>query len=91
MKLNFSGYYIYAGAKHFVIEYSDEWERNEILEIKAKKIRFNSFFLNGVNVNFYKIINYNTIEVKTYEKGIEKMMLSCASGSFACAYHAFNQ
>ena len=44
-----------------------------------------------MNVNFYKIINRNKMEIKTYEKGIEKMMLSCSSGSFACAYHVFNE
>ena len=31
-------------------------------------------------------MNQTTIEVKTYEKGIEKLMKSCASGSYACAY-----
>ena len=35
---------------------------------------------------YYKIINNRCIEVKTYEKGIEKIMDSCASGSYACAY-----
>ena len=86
---NFFGYYMDSGAKHFITEYNDKWPSNDVLEKKAKKIRYNSFFSNGVNVNFYKIINKNTLEIKTYEKGIEKMMLSCASGSFACAYHTF--
>ena len=27
------------------------------------------------------------IQVKTYEKGVESMMLSCASGSYASAFH----
>ena len=33
-----------------------------------------------------KIISKYKIQVKTYEKGVEAMMNSCASGSFACAY-----
>ena len=42
-------------------------------------------------MRFYKSINTHTIEVKTYEKGIESMMDSCASGSYACAFHHYNQ
>ena len=50
-------------------------------------IRNNSIFHpSGINVNYYKIIDKNTLAVKTYEKGIEKIMDSCASGSYACAY-----
>ena len=82
------GYYIDSGAKHFVINFLDQWPQNKILEEIAKKIRYNSeIFPEGINVNFYKIIDLNSIYVKTYEKGIEKMMSSCGSGSFACAYH----
>ena len=82
------GYYINSGAKHFVINFLDEWPKDSILEKIAIKIRYNlKNFPNGVNVNFYKILDKNSIYVKTYEKGIEKMMPSCGSGSFACAYH----
>ena len=44
-----------------------------------------------INVNYYKVIGSNTIEVKTYEKGIESTMQSCASGSFVCAYDFSNK
>ena len=86
-----SGYYIFSGAKHFVIEYKKSWPNTKKIEEIAKKIRYNKIFVNGINVNFYKIVDKNTIEVKTYEKGIEKMMSSCASGSFACAFHVFQK
>jgi len=83
-----AGYYINSGAKHFVIHYDEDWEDKSKLEILSRKIRYNKkFFPEGVNVNFFKIINKQSIYVKTYEKGIESMMPSCASGSFACAYH----
>ena len=42
----------------------------------------------GVNVNFFKINHTSQIQVITYEKGIEKVMLSCGSGSVAAAYYA---
>ena len=83
----FKGDFINSGAKHFVVKYNANWPETEKLEKISRLIRFNSLiFPNGVNVNFYKVIDYNTIEVKTYEKGIESMMASCASGSYACAY-----
>ena len=50
-----------------------------------------SFHPLGINVNYYKIIDKNTIAVKTYEKGVEKIMDSCASGSYACAYDYSNK
>ena len=85
--VNLYGEFINSGAKHFVVRYDKKWPNiNKLLEI-SKKIRYNaSLFPDGVNVNFYKVIDSKTIEVKTYEKGIESMMKSCASGSYACAY-----
>ena len=38
-------------------------------------------------MNFYKIEPNKSISIKTYEKGVEKLMLSCASGSTAVVYH----
>ena len=38
-----------------------------------------------------KIIDSNTIQVFTYEKGIEDIMLSCGSGSVASAFYAFHK
>ena len=75
--------------KHFIIEVK-EWDNNfDLIEI-AKKIRYNKdLFPDGTNVNFFKPLNENTIEVKTYEKGVEKLMDSCASASYACAYDAY--
>ena len=83
---NIQGSYINSGAKHFIIEVKD-WSSDTQLIALAKKIRYNkTIFPNGTNVNFFKVLNQTTIEVKTYEKGVEKLMDSCASGSYACAY-----
>ena len=82
------GFFINSGAKHFITPIDDlKIDKNILIKI-AKKIKSNTKeFPDGVNVNFYKIINKETIEVITYEKGIEDIVESCASGSFACAYH----
>ena len=85
---NISGFFINSGAKHFILPLTENYkDKRKLLEL-AKEIRYNKkIFPEGVNVNFYKIINKNQIEVITYEKGIEGFVDSCASGSFACAYH----
>ena len=84
---NLNANYIDSGAKHLVIHYTNPWINELKLEKLSRKIRYNEqLFPGGINVNYYKQINDNTIEVKTYEKGVESMMTSCASGSYACAY-----
>ena len=84
---NITGDFLDSGARHLVVNYLDEWDNNIKLESKMKKIRRNKlFYPSGINVNFYKILGPGLIQVKTYEKGIEAMMDSCASGSFASAY-----
>ena len=85
--------YINSGAKHIVIKFEDDKLFNDDLNLEKilKKIRYNKLFLpDGVNVNIYRCKGRNAIQVKTYEKGIEAMMSSCSSGSYACAYHYFH-
>tara|TARA_Y100000996_G_scaffold378261_1_gene330822 strand:- start:2881 stop:3708 length:828 start_codon:yes stop_codon:yes gene_type:complete len=88
----FRAYYINSGARHIVIK-SDEdvfFKDDLNLEKTLKKIRNNKLFLpDGVNVNIYRSISSDSIQVKTYEKGVESMMSSCSSGSYACAYHYY--
>jgi len=82
------GYFINSGAKHFITEIRGKWPSINELTSKAKIIRFNTkYFPDGVNVNFFKMIDKDALEVVTYEKGIENIVESCASGSYACAYH----
>ena len=83
---NIIGNYIDSGAKHFVCNFQGNFNNDNIIE-QMKEIRFDELFKPyGVNVNYYKVINNRCIEVITYEKGIEKIMDSCASGSYACAF-----
>ena len=81
------GNYFDSGAKHLVINYMQDWDSEKQLFKKMQKLRYNKLFSpSGLNVNFYKELKQGTIHVKTYEKGIEAIMDSCASGSYACAY-----
>ena len=83
---NFSGFSINSGAKHFVVEVNQH--ENLDWEAIGRKIRYaDNFAPNGTNVNFVKKITSHELQVITYEKGIEKIMQSCGSGSVASAFH----
>lgn len=83
----FTGCHVDSGATHFATKV----ERFTIKQASefAPGIRYSEAFApRGINVNFFEMINPRTIKVITYEKGIEKVMLSCGSGSVAAAFHA---
>ena len=81
------GAHVDSGAKHFVMQ-SDITDIDKIYKI-AQIIRYDdSFAPNGLNVNLLRIDHKAQIQVITYEKGIEKVMQSCGSGSVAAAFYA---
>jgi diaminopimelate epimerase len=80
------GFFIDSGARHFVVE-SENLNDDYVLEM-GRKIRYASEFKpDGINVNFYREDLNGNVEIKTYEKGVEQVMLSCASGSAAVVFH----
>ena len=84
--LGVSGFHIDSGATHFVVNYP-RIENQKVRDL-GSQIRCDEVFKpRGINVNFYDILDSHTIYVKTYEKGIEDLMMSCGSGSIACVYH----
>tara|TARA_B100000614_G_scaffold58513_1_gene51720 strand:+ start:472 stop:1239 length:768 start_codon:yes stop_codon:yes gene_type:complete len=88
--LNYIGRYVDSGAKHFAI-ITENLNAKNIKKI-GREIRQHKFFEpDGVNVNFMEILNQNHIYVTTYEKGIENTVMSCGTGSVACAYYAHHK
>ena len=80
------GFFVDSGAKHFVCE-SKNLANDYVFDMGAKIRHSNLFHPHGINVNFYRKIDNNCIEIRTFEKGVEKLMLSCASGSAAVVFH----
>ena len=80
------GFFVDSGARHFVCQ-SDNLDEEHVLTL-GRKVRYSQAFKpQGINVNFYWIQSDNIIEIRTYEKGVEQLMSSCASGSAAVVYH----
>ena len=54
----------------------------------GKKIRYSEYFSpHGVNINFFQLNGMESVTIKTYEKGVEAIVQSCASGSTAVVFH----
>lgn len=80
------------GVPHAVL-FVDDIEDNAHLN-RAPTIRHHEEFSpKGTNVNFAKVLSDQTIELRTYERGVEGETLACGTGAIATALsaaHAFN-
>lgn len=72
------------GVPHAVI-FVDDLDGADVQRI-GRAIRYHEHFApKGTNVNFVKIIDANTISIRTYERGVEGETLACGTGMVACA------
>jgi len=78
----FPGCFVNTGVPHAVV-FKDGVDVKEY----GRQIRNHKLFgAAGTNVNFVKIINQNTLKVRTYERGVEDETDACGTGSTASAY-----
>ena len=72
------------GSPHYV-KLSEDISSDTILNF-GKSIRFSSKYQEkGITVNLLKGITPTSIEIATYERGVENETLSCGTGATACA------
>lgn len=76
-----------SGSPHYIKWVQNTQEINVFQE--GRSIRYNEKFGSaGINVNFVSV-QPHTIDVRTYERGVENETLSCGTGVTASAIAAF--
>jgi len=72
------------GSPHFV-QWVDSLVDFPVVE-QGRSIRYDQAFApGGTNVNFAKVVAEDTLEVRTYERGVEDETMSCGTGVTAVA------
>ena len=91
--INNKKYYISSintGVPH-VVKFVKELENYDVYRM-GKLIRFHELFQpNGTNVNFVSVENNYTLNIRTYERGVEDETLACGTGSVAAALIAYKK
>lgn len=75
-------YFINTGVPHLVI-FVDDLESVDVAKLGAKYRYHEVFAPSGTNVNFVKVLDSNTIAIRTYERGVEAETLACGTGATA--------
>jgi diaminopimelate epimerase len=83
----YRGSLIEVGVPHFVTETSN-LENIDIIE-EGRFLRFHRFFPSGgANIDFIRWKSHDSIQIRTYERGVEGETLACGSGCVAAALYA---
>ncbi len=73
------------GLPHAVVEYNFTQADEKDLRKVGSKIRYYHGFTKGANVNFFEVLNENTVSAKTFERGVEDFTLACGTGAASTA------
>ena len=88
--LSLDGSYAMAGVPHYVVPVKNLWV-NGIEELGRKIRNHPEFQPDGINVDFVTVKARDLVQIRTYERGVEKETLSCGSGCVAAALVLANQ
>lgn len=74
------------GVPHSVTECPAlDWEEKARIKPDFLAIRHNRAFPKGVNVNFYRVLTDTSVQLLTFERGVEDYTLACGTGSASVA------
>lgn len=77
------GAFMFVGVPHYVVFLNDSLWQNDIVPL-GRSIRHHADLQpHGANANFVVIRDEHSIDVRTYERGVEAETLSCGSGVIA--------
>jgi len=80
------GGFLNTGVPHLVLFMDGAFElKNLDVDATAPYYRNHRFFEGGTNVNFVQRISFDTIQVRTFERGVEAETFSCGTGCVASA------
>jgi diaminopimelate epimerase len=75
---------INTGVPHVVIQV-EQLDDYPVVE-QGRKIRFHRMFSpEGTNADFIRVVSNDTLEIRTYERGVEDETLACGTGAIASA------
>lgn len=76
--------FINTGVPHVVVKEND-LAGAEVVAVGRHLRHHVEFAPAGTNVNFFKVVGENHLEVRTYERGVEDETLACGTGCIACS------
>ncbi len=87
---NDSYFTLNTGSPHLIQLVASKTELQNIdVDSAGKAIRYNEVYKkDGINVNFAALISDNTLQMRTYERGVEAETESCGTGAVAVAIAA---
>ncbi|MGA1868789.1 MAG: diaminopimelate epimerase [bacterium] len=82
-------YYLTVGVPHTVF-FVDTIDTVDVFT-RGRSIRYHEKFAPaGTNVNFVKVLNQDSLVIRTYERGVEAETMACGTGASASAIVAFS-
>ncbi|MCF6365807.1 MAG: diaminopimelate epimerase [Bacteroidales bacterium] len=77
-------YICYTGSPHY-IKFENDIAKKDVFR-EGREIRYSDTYKKeGINVNFIKVNNDNTLNIRTYERGVEAETFACGTGAVASA------
>lgn len=77
-------YFANSGVPHTVF-FVDDLEKADVVKLGRETRYHEKFQPEGTNANFIKMRNENTLDIRTYERGVEDETLACGTGCIAAS------